>query len=77
MAEDLVAHPWTFDKGQPVPRSVVDEEAVTLAVEGRPDPLDEGFVLAGGVLATLPTKVRLPHEDDEDSVDPPLDDTGH
>jgi hypothetical protein len=74
MTEDLVQHPWTFDKGQPVPRAVVDEEAVTLAVERQPDPLDDGFVLAGGVLAPLPPKVRLPHEDDEDDADPQLDD---
>ncbi len=66
MAEDLVQHPWTYDKGSPVPRSVVDEDAVTLAVERPPDPLDDGFLLAGGVLAPLPPKVRLPHEDDEE-----------
>ena len=28
----------------------------------RPDPLD-GLVLVGGVLAPLPPRVRLPHED--------------
>lgn len=31
----------------------------------RPDPLDGGFLLVGGVLAPLPPRVRLPHEDDE------------
>lgn len=30
----------------------------------RPDPLRAGFLLAGGVLAPLPERVRLPHEDD-------------
>ena len=33
--------------------------------DGRPDPLNLGFVLVGGVLAPLPRRVRLPHEDDE------------
>ena len=40
-------------------------EKHVLAVEHRDDPLDCGFLLAGGVLAPLPAKVRLPHEDDE------------
>ncbi len=31
----------------------------------RPDPLDGGFFLVGGVLAPLPPRIRLPHEDDE------------
>lgn len=30
----------------------------------RPDPLDGGFFLVGGVLAPLPPRIRLPHEDD-------------
>ena len=46
------------------PPAAVDEHV--LAVEHRDDPLDCGFLLAGGVLAPLPAKVRLPHEDDED-----------
>ena len=58
-------HPFTMDKTQPAPRSLVDEEAVSLAVDRGPDPLEAGFVLAGGLLAPLPPKVRLPHEDDE------------
>ena len=33
--------------------------------EDRPDPLQGGFLLAGGVLAPLPPRVRLPHEDDQ------------
>ncbi|HVM26079.1 MAG TPA: hypothetical protein VM433_00195 [Mycobacteriales bacterium] len=65
MSEHLVQHPWTVDTTQPEPRSVVDEEAVSLAVDRGPDPLDHGFVLAAGVLAPLPPKVRLPHEDDD------------
>ncbi len=35
-----------------------------LAVERPADPLDCGFLLAGGVLAPLPAKVRLPHDED-------------
>ena len=45
------------------PPAVLDTHV--LAVEHREDPLDCGFLLAGGVLAPLPAKVRLPHEDDE------------
>ena len=67
MAEDLVQHPFTMDQVQPLPRSVVDDEAVALAVDRGPDPLESGFVLAGGLLAPLPPKVRLPHEDDDDA----------
>ena len=33
--------------------------------DDRPDPLEHGFLLLGGVLAPLPPRVRLPHEDDE------------
>ena len=36
------------------------------AVERRDDPLDLGFVLCDGLLAPLPAKVRLPHEDEEE-----------
>lgn len=32
---------------------------------GRNDPLQHGFLLLGGLLAPLPPRVRLPHEDDE------------
>ena len=39
--------------------------AIAPQLDGRPDPLDLGFVLVGGVLAPLPRRVRLPHEDDE------------
>lgn len=46
--------------GPPVP---ADQHA--LAVERPADPLDCGFLLSGGLLAPLPAKVRLPHEDDE------------
>ena len=35
------------------------------AYEDRRDPLEDGFLLIGGCLATLPPRVRLPHEDDE------------
>ena len=40
-----------------------------LAVEVPADALDGGFLLAGGVLAPLPAKVRLPHEEDEPEAD--------
>ncbi len=40
-----------------------------LAVERPADPLDCGFLLAGGELAVLPPKVRLPAPgDDEDEL---------
>jgi hypothetical protein len=74
VAEDLVQHPWTVDKTQPVPRSVVDDEAVALAVDRGPDPLDGGFVVTDGVLAPLPPKVRLPHEDDDVDAERPDED---
>jgi hypothetical protein len=35
-----------------------------LAVERPADPLDSGFFLSDGVLAPLPPKVRLPHDED-------------
>ena len=35
------------------------------AYEDRRDPLEHVFLLIGGTLATLPPRVRLPHEDDE------------
>jgi hypothetical protein len=40
-----------------------------LAVERRDDPLDLGFLLCDGLLAPLPAKVRLPHEEEEE-LDP-------
>ena len=36
-----------------------------VAHEDRRDPLEHGFLLLGGTLATIPPRVRLPHEDDE------------
>ena len=36
-----------------------------VAHDDRPDPLQSGFLLLGGVLAPLPPRIRLPHEDDE------------
>ena len=38
-----------------------------LAVERPVDPLDCGFLLAGGVLAVLPPKVRLPEPEEDDA----------
>lgn len=43
------------------------EHVAHYSVDGqdRPDPLRDGFLLLGGILAPLPERVRLPHEDDE------------
>ena len=58
-----------MDDVAPVPPSYagppVPADGHVLAVERPVDPLDCGFLLAGGVLAPLPPKVRLPHEEDE------------
>ncbi len=59
-----------MDDLTPLPPShagpLVPTDAHVLAVDRPVDPLDCGFLLSGGVLAPLPGKVRLPHEDDED-----------
>ena len=47
------------------PPSLLSADADHVAHVDRQDPLDLGFVLLGGVLAPLPPRVRLPHEDDE------------
>ena len=47
------------------PPSLLDADADHVSLLARADPLDCGFVLAGGVLAPLPPRVRLPHEGDE------------
>jgi len=54
------------------PPSLVDADLDHIALSERRDPLEGGFVLAGGVLAPLPPKVKLPHEE----VDPADDDEG-
>ncbi len=69
MSDDLVQHPWTSAVAVPPPPSLLDADVEHVALSERPDPLDGGFVLAGGVLAVLPPKVRMPHEDDD--VDEP------
>ena len=62
--DELVALPPSY-VGPPVPA-----DGHVLAVERPADPLDCGFLLAGGVLAPLPAKVRLPHDEDaEDGED--------
>jgi hypothetical protein len=53
----------------PAPPSLLEADVDHVALSDRPDPLDGGFVLAAGLLAPLPSKVRLPHEDDEDAAD--------
>lgn len=52
-----------------VPQALPVPDSHVLAVELPVDPLDCGFLLAGGVLASLPAKVRLPHEEDDPEVD--------
>jgi len=64
MSEDFVPPPW-IPLAVPPPPSLLDTDVEHAALVDRCDPLDAGFVLAGGVLAPLPGKVRLPHEDDE------------
>jgi hypothetical protein len=70
MSDDLVQQPaWAAAVTAPPPPSLLDADVEHIALSERRDPLDEGFVLAGGVLAPLPPKVRLPHEDDEEADD--------
>ncbi len=69
-APDLVGSPWTFDDVQALPPVEVPPEHIAPAQERGPDPLECGFLLVGGVLAPLPSKIRLPHEDDEDDEEP-------
>jgi hypothetical protein len=47
------------------PPSLLEAPSEHEATSDRPDPLEGGFLLIGGVLAPLPPRVRLPHEDDE------------
>ena len=60
--------PWTPLLAAPPP-SLLDADSDHVALSQRPDPLDCGFLLAGGVLAPLPPRVRLPHEPDEGDDD--------
>ena len=48
----------------PPPSLLVADPSHTAHVD-RGDPLQSGFILVAGVLAILPPRVRLPHEDDE------------
>ena len=59
MSNDGLVTPSTFSLPPPV---VSDAHEVVLA-GGGPDPLRDGFLLVGGVLAPIPARVRLPHED--------------
>lgn len=47
------------------PPSLLQAEPEHVSYDDRRDPLEHGFLLLGGVLAPLPPRVRLPHEDDE------------
>ena len=61
--EDLYALPATIlaPEAPPLP---VPAEHVAIDTRG-PDPLDCGFSVSNGLLAPLPAKIRLPHEDDD------------
>lgn len=50
--------------GDPGPSLLVTDPSHQ-AYDDRRDPLEHGFLLLGGTLATIPPRVRLPHEDDE------------
>lgn len=54
---------------QSPPPSLLQAPPEHVALSERGDPLCGGFLLAGGVLAPLPPKVRLPHEDDDDATE--------
>lgn len=61
--EDAYALPTPLRSVEAPPLEVPPDH---IAIDQRgPDPLDNGFVLSGGVLAPLPAKVRLPHEEEE------------
>lgn len=50
---------------EPPAPSLLAADPGHIAYDDRPDPLQSGFLLVAGVLAPLPPRVRLPHEDDE------------
>ncbi|MCW2621725.1 MAG: hypothetical protein JWL64_1327 [Frankiales bacterium] len=62
MSDDGLVTPSTF---QPPPLLEHDGSSLVLDDGGPRDPLEAGFLLVGGVLAPLPRRVRLPHEDDD------------
>jgi hypothetical protein len=64
--DEVVALPPNLGVPEAPPLDVPPDH-IALDTRG-PDPLDAGFVLSGGVLAPLPARVRLPHEDDEQDV---------
>jgi hypothetical protein len=72
VSDDLAPTPPWFPAVAAAPPSLLEADVEHVALSERRDPLDTGFVLAGGVLAPLPPKVRLPHEED----DPVEDDEG-
>lgn len=73
MSDDLAPPPWVplaFTLAD-APPSLLEADGDHVAMSQRPDPLDCGFLLAGGVLAPLPARVRLPHDGDEGDDDRP------
>lgn len=69
VSDDLAPPPPWFPAASPPPPSLLEADVDHVALSDRPDPLDCGFVLAAGLLAPLPAKVRLPHEDDDTDDD--------
>lgn len=61
MSDDGLVTPSTF---QPPPLLEHDGNHIVLD-GGAPDPLEAGFLLVAGVLAPVPRRVRLPHEDED------------
>lgn len=70
MSDDLVQAGWTPAATAPPP-SLLEAEPEHVSTSDRLDPLEFGFLLSAGVLAPLPARLRLPHEDDdEDDPEP-------
>lgn len=67
VSDDGLFLPPSFQDSPPpsLLQAAPDHVAYDDTHSGRNDPLQYGFLLFGGLLATLPPRVRLPHEDDE------------
>lgn len=69
MSDDLAPPPPWLQFAASPPPSLLDADVDHVALSDRGDPLEAGFLLAAGVLAPLPPRVRLPHEDDDEPDD--------